>query len=431
MVTASIPRPLAGDGDLLKRKLTALLKRRSDEVQAKRPRVEIEETPSNDQQVRVTVNGRPLALLTADVDRDSCSRVDAIVQTVDRHLRWRLSVLSDDPYSPAGYLVDHGFAAPRASTPVEGDDPAKSIEERGEWLMSGRSSSLKLSVSEETLRNAAGARPADLMDLRLRLARERGVQLPDVRLVPSSAPVGTVQVRLNDIHLSRVVLPEPAWGDVVSHLEGVVTGSAHWFVNHDDVSTAVTRLSFVLPDLVETLRECFPDQGLVTACVRGFVRDNWPSRNLSRLLWLLLEAGGASIGSRNVRLSEVPLLAAAHYTPEPQTDPVVLMSRIRKCVAEESWRVGVALFPDLVRVPERIEARLLESERNGGRDAGASHKAAWDAIDELERLMRGRPSTTVVVSDIGAIRAFQNLAHALPRRPRIIAEQELPPDVSC
>ncbi len=420
LVAARIPPAGIGLEQALRDRLTDLLTVRATELGLTAlPHVEV--WPA-DRPAGVSVDGHPLTLIPAGAG-DGPQWVDRVAAATDRALRRQLSVLVGDlgAMPPAArYLLDHGHR------PTKGEEPGAqgSDEEIGESLLARTSPRIVLQVAEDTLRNTTANRPRDLAGLRTDVYRTRGVQLPDVRLVPTHEPAGTVRITLNDITMPIARLGADAgWTDVVRLLGRGLSECLHWFVQNLDIKAAVETMSYALPDLVTAYLECYPDPHLLTACVRALVREERPVRNLPRIMWLLVEVGGASVGRGMVRLGENPLLAEAGVAPAAQRDVAVLVSRIRKCVAEDSWRVRVPVFDSPMRLPVGLEDRIT-----GATGDADQADAEWAVLDHLAGVASG---TTVVVSTIDVVRRVQRVVRALPTPLRVIADQELPPDVAC
>ncbi|WP_328993681.1 hypothetical protein OG394_04955 [Kribbella sp. NBC_01245] len=376
--------------------------------------------------VDLAIGGRPVAV---GIDPGLHANPDKLVSEIDQRLRRRLSLLlGDSPDPVSAYVVDHGFAVQPVSpsTPPGLDSriaaaPEVSAEELGERVLATCTPQLKLEVAAKTLSNAERT-PEAVSSLRRALFERKGILFPDLGLEPTSGRPGTVWLTANDIRVGPFDVGEDAgWNDVVDKaLRPFLLHQAAWFVWNLDIKRAFEELEFTLPDLGATFLECYPRQYMLTACVRNFVREGRPVRNLPRILWLLLEIGGAGIGSEKVSFSENPLLRDPSTPPNAQRDPSIVAARVRKCLAEESWRMGVQIMKNPVRIPAQVESVLVDAS---GPEALAA--AEWAAVEAAAGYAA---DTTVVTSSVQAIAPLHKALRALPHRLKVIAAQELPPD---
>jgi len=145
------------------------------------------------------------------------------------------------------------------------------------------------------------------------------------------------------------------------------------------------------------------------------------TRNLPRILWLLIEAGNTGADSDRVQLTESPHLASAGMSAAVQRDPQLLASALRKQIAEESWRVGSAdLGVPCVGLPIDLENALIEPT-----DEDALAQAERRAVEMVSVI---DPPFQVVTHSARGLKPLQYALLALPTPPRLVASQELPPD---
>jgi len=241
------------------------------------------------------------------------------------------------------------------------------------------------------MRNADQAATRAFAEFRNTEFRRHGVVYPDARVALTDDCQGTIGLRLNDVTLpARRLGPEAGWAEVVHHLGAELAARRHWFVRTTQVSRALEQdLIYIFPDLV-AVAEANYSREQVAACLRELLRSGRRARNLPRILWLLIEAGGAAVGPDIVHLSESPLLPKTRHQPAAERDPVVQAVRIRKIAAEEDWRMGNYRLPKhAVRLDPGIEDRLLAED---GPDDFAD--AEWAAV----RAVAAAPVTEHVVT---------------------------------
>jgi len=371
----------------------------------------------------VSVNRRPVVFWTP-TDSVRPDDPQAVKDLVGGFLLRRLSLLLDGPSGAdsvvRGYLTDLGIRPPSGT--YAGRPSPGAIAEAGEELVEQLAPhEVVVAASAQTLRRTRDPLPDDLIRLRTRLFGRTGVRFPDVRLTPTSEPPGTVRIRLNNVEFPIARLgAEAGWREVVGCLEQAISAHAHWFVRLSQVGASLDTLGYVLPDLSAASEGSYP-RSLLTACLREMVRSGESIRNLPRLLWLLLELGSSSAGEDRVRLAESPLLPMDRYAAPAVRNPVVLASRLRKILTEESWRTeGSGGLGRMGRLPAEVEDALVEAPEG----ALADHE--WLAV----RLTAGQEQPEVLVTrTIRAIARVRAALQALPRPPKVVASYELPPDV--
>ena len=413
-VTVSLPAELADFG-LLRAGLIEMLNavvRDPDPLDAT---VE----PSDDGVVRICVDQRPaLVGLLRDPSSD-----DELVDEVSSRLLRRLPLW----YAGRGlrdgarhYLADLGRDVPWLTT--DHSSTASWLDE-AERVLNDATSSLTIEVPAYVARRISHSGLSAMARLRRELFERTGVNLPDVGVVLTEPTLRRIRLRLNDVAVTvRHVPPDADWTDVVGWLARVVEPRMHWFLRMSEVDRALDDLSYLVPDLVGAVRACYSIETL-TATVRLLLRHGANSRNLSRVLWLLLELGTAESGADHFLMAETPLLARSDDDGRGAgDDPIVLMSRVRKRIAEEAWRVGLVTSPD---PSGRLSAGVEELLAGSPGPAERAH-AEWRAIEEFVEI--GGPST-VVVRSMAAIGPVFDVLQAVPEPPVVIAAHELPPDV--
>lgn len=416
--------------------------------------VSVQVTPSEaaGSTIAVWAAGRPLAVGLPDVSAipgaPSAPPEDwapNVVRAIDRALLRRLSFLLDaqltqqhaaalqarlsddrpDSYRGVpGYLLDNGISLAQTDRldDIPGLRQCDSAAEIGELLIDRLApAEIAVEVSEDVLRRTPADQAAALIGAREALYAQTGLQFPDVRIVPVDEPRGTVRIQLNHVKLPEARLAEAqGWQDVVPVLSAVLRVFAPWFLRVSSVGAARSQLADALPDLISLSRSLYPEP-LLSACLRSLMVHGDSTRNLPRILWLLLEAGTIGTGSDRVRLTESPHLPSAATTPVVQRDPELLASALRKQIAEEAWRVGAADSGDrYVCLPIDVEIALVEPT-----DGDALAAAEWSAVEMVGPL---NPPFTVVAHSTRGLRALQYALCALPEPPRVVASQELPPD---
>ena len=372
----------------------------------------------------VAVNGRPVAvdseagpLAAANVEPSVA--LDA-VDRLGRRLLGRLGVLLEQP--PERRSVRHYVTGLGATA---GDPPLSSPT----WQQFVGDIETAMGEAERPLVVRAPARVVravsdDAADLATEMRKDyflrTGVQLPDlvIQLAADDAP--DLEIVLNQ-SLVRSRIPDGAdWAWAVAEVRRACEHRAHWFVRRSDGERALDDLWYLLPDLVEWCRECY-DAATVTTTLRELLRGGHSVRNLSRIIWLLLDLGTAESGPDTLLLADRPLLASAGpASGQPSHDPYALASRLRKCIVEEAWRVGTLDPPGTsARLEPDTEAALQSTEPE------VLALAEWQAVGQYHRL--GRPQL-VVVRTVAAIPPVWDVLQAVSPSPRVIASAELPPD---
>jgi hypothetical protein len=389
----SLPSAVADDlKEELRRYLSALL----SQFGLDRDPVIIAAAGSDPTEATLSIDRRPVAHLRTDHLRPEDVAESLYDGVMSRILR-RLSLLADpstDPRSTSAYLMMLGCRVPPGTA-------ADSFDvEAAEGLIDDRPDDhIALEVAAPTMRRLHGDEARAMVELRTAEFRERGVVYPDVRVEPTDDLPGSVRLRLNDVTLPVRRLGEHAgWTDVVHSLHAELAARRHWFVRMRQVRDLMDKdLVYVLPDLVAVAEANFT-RAQITACVRELVRAGRRMRNVPRILWLMLEAGGGFPAKSDIlRLSESPLLPKVRHRPSASPDPVVQAVRVRKLAAEEEWRLGnYRPLTQAVRLHPDIERRLL-------------------AKDGLEALARAEWPVRAALQ-------------AVEKVPRVVASHELPPD---
>jgi hypothetical protein len=369
----------------------------------------------------VSIDQRPVAHLRPGDLRPEEAAESFLNDVMYRVLR-RLPLLAGPgvgPQSTAAYLMLLGCRVP-AGTSVDAFDV-----EDAERLIDDRSGEhIVVEVAVPTMRPRDGAEAGAMVELREAEFRESGAVYPDVRVVLTDERPGSVRLRLNDVALPMRRLDEDAgWTDVVRHLHEELVGRRHWFVRMRHVTQRLDEdLLYALPELA-AVAEANYSRAQITACLRELVRSGRRMRNVPRILWLMLEAGGSPAGSDILRLSESPLLPKARHRPPADRDPVVQAVRVRKLAAEEEWRLGLFRAPrHAVRLDPGIEKRLL-----GGDKAEALGEAEWAAV----RAFASAPDAehaAVITRTVGALGPVRAALQAVEKVPLVVTSHELPPD---
>jgi hypothetical protein len=259
-----------------------------------------------------------------------------------------------------------------------------------------------------------------MINLRKDVFKRTGVELPDVRVSLTEPRLRRIRVGLNSTFVTvRTVPADAGWGYVMQSLERALAGRLHWFIRKEQVGRILEDLWYVVPDLVESCRLCYP-LDVLTACLRELVRHGQSLRNLNRIMWLLLDLGSAESGPDHFLMAETPLPDSRRGVVAASGDPVALASRIRRCVHEEAWRVRAAQ-------PLGGSGRLSADLERALVDANKADVALWEwaVLEEFAAL--DHPEV-LVVRDVGAIGPVFDALQCLPEPPAVISSQELPPD---
>ena len=363
----------------------------------------------------LAVGGRPalLGLSTAAADQD------VLLDEISLRLLRRLELWEPDDGPLRGvnhYLAQLGMGP---HTRVTSDEP---VIVAGEQEMDHAPDTIELEVPAEVARHAKERDIEAVVRLRRDVFARTGVELPDVFVTLSEPRLRRIRIRLNATSVTvRTVPPGSDWGYVVNCLQRVLEGRVHWFVRREQVERTLDNLWYVVPDLVESCRRCYPSD-VLTACLRELVRHGQSLRNLTRIMWLLLDLGSADPGPDHFLMAETPLPVNGHANRPVHTHPVALASRVRKCIREEEWRVGALERSDpAARLSGAAEAGLVAATDSGG-------IAPWEWAAVAEYASLGRPRV-VVVRSIEAITPVSDALQCVADPPDVIASQELPPDV--
>ncbi|MGC4110418.1 MAG: hypothetical protein QM747_08360 [Nocardioides sp.] len=369
--------------------------------------------------VVVSIDRRPVALIPASALEDAEHPVELVRREALGGVVRRLPLLlgTSDISGVSAYLLGVGCALPQSQGRV-GD----SVEAAEGLISMTAPRQIVLTVSAETLRRVDEHSVDAVARLRESEFREYGVVYPDVQVELADTAPGAVSLRLNHVDLPLEPLQADAdWSAVVQRLGAELTTRRHWFVRVDQVSNLLdTQLRYLYPDLISTAERAFSTEE-IASCLRELLRCRRRIRNLTRILWLMLEQGDAHGAEDMLRLSEAPLTPTGRRRDLAGRDPVVLAARVRKIAAEENWRLGTYQAPaNAVRLPERLERQIVDGRPDS---VGA---AEWEAV----RTLVSQPKTVrVVTRRIESIGPVRDALQALPNPPRVIASQELPPSV--
>jgi hypothetical protein len=413
----SLP-PAAGDDleDSLHRDLSTLV---AEFGLDRKPVITVETAGPDAAEATVSIDRRPVAHLRPEHLRPENAAESLRKEVMSRVLR-RLPLLAGPrvgPQSTSAYLMLFGCRVPdgTARDAFDVEDAERLIDDRSD-------EHIVVEVAPPTMRPHDGAEARAMVELREAEYRESGVVYPDVRVILTDERPGSVRLRLNDVALPMRRLHEDAgWTDVVDHLRAELVGRRHWFVRMRHLAHYLADdLVYVLPDLV-AVAEANYSHAQITACVRELVRGGRRMRNIPRILWLMLEAGGSPAESDILRLSESPLLPKVRRRPSAWGDPLVQAVRVRKLAAEEEWRLGNYRPPwHGVRLHPDIEEGLLN-----GDEAETLARAEWAAV----RAFATDPTAECVVTrTVGALGAVRAALQAVEKVPRVISSHELPPD---
>ncbi|HEY5854184.1 MAG TPA: hypothetical protein VIW24_09080 [Aldersonia sp.] len=366
----------------------------------------------------VSIDGRPVAnLRPAHLRSDAAG---ALLDDVLSRILRRLPLLAGPAVgvgSTSAYVMTLGCRGPSGTTAdaFDVDVAERQIDDRsGEHIL--------LEVATSTMRRVEGAGTRAMVGLREAESRKWGVTYPDVSVVLTDHRPGTVRLRLNDVTLPARRLGEHAmWNDVVKYVGAVLADKRHWFVRMRNVSRAMDEsLVHTFPDLV-AVADANYSRAELTACMRELVRGGQRMRDIARILWLMVEAGGSPAGSDILRMSESPLLPKARHRPPAERDPIVQAIRVRKLGTEEDWRLGNYRAPrHAVRLDINIEERLVAE----GQTEDLAH-AEWAAVRALATAPEARLVVTRTLKALGPVR---DAIQAVENVPHVVASHALPPD---
>lgn len=388
------------------------------------PTTTTEGAPSRHPEVAISVDGRPVALVPADELASSGRPVDALRCHVLHGVLRRLPLLAR-PEAGRGVaaVLSVGCALPRPPLGHVGPPQVADLQAAERVIDERAAQDVVLQVPPDAMRRVDDAGLRAVADFRETEFRKRGIRYPDVRVELGEEGSGTMTVRLNDVTLPPIALPDDAgWAYVAGRLGREMALRRHWFVRVGQVDRLLNDdLEYLFPELVAATRSAF-SQEEVAACLRELLRSGRRIRNLPRIMWLMLEQGDAHGGADMLRLSESPLTPTGGSRRGATRDPVVLAARVRKIAAEEAWRLGNHSLPAAVRrLPADLEERLVGAAGRPG--VGA---AEWQAV----RALQSEPAVErLVTRTIEAIGPVRDAVSALDRPIRVLASQELPPDV--
>jgi hypothetical protein len=364
--------------------------------------------------VAVSIGDRPVALVQAEGVARSDRPAEALRDHAMQGALRRLPLLLGAETQPgvAAYLLAVGCAPPRGATPGPPD-----VEAAERLIEQVAPSEIVVEVAAETMRRVDDAGRRAVAQLREDEFRKRGIRYPDVRVHVTDGPPGTVVIRLNHVTLPLVALPADAeWGHVVGRLGQELAARRHWFVRLAQVDRLTYDLEYLFPELISAAHRAF-SQEEVAACLRELLRCGRRIRNVPRIMWLMLEQGDAHGQADVLRLSESPLTPRGGNRNRAGRDPVVLAARVRKIAAEEAWRLGNFSVPSNIRrLHPSLEERLTD----------AADGAEWEVVRALAADPKAGRVVTRTIEAIGPVR---DAIQALDRPPRVMASQELPPDI--
>lgn len=378
------------------------------------PEVAMVMAPAGYPHVEISLAGRPVALIAASRDpaRPSASKLG---QRALAGFRRRLPLLlnPDLQAGVAAHLIAVGCSVSDAP-----DAPNPDISEAETLIEQRASPEIGIAVAVETMRRVDEQSRQAVVRLREAEFRTHGVRYPDIRVELTDADPGTVAVRFNDVTLPAATLgPDADWAAVVAHLDRQLALHRDWFVRRGHVDRLLTDdLEAIYPELVAATRRAFSTED-ITACLRELVRSGRRVRNVPRIMELMLEVGDVHGGSDVLRLSERPLTPRGNYHRGASRDPVVVAARLRKIAIEERWRLGGFSIPANTRLLDRrLEEDLLTSAEG----------AEWTIVRAVASDPRAGRIVTHTIEAIGPVR---DALRALDRPAKVMACQELPPDV--
>jgi hypothetical protein len=387
--------------------------------------------------VEISVRGRPLALCDLPAPATAGWGYDeAIERRIDKVVRQRLVLVLDDEdvawhakrwqsacddrranlyLGLPAYLLGNGLrlGVPSGFAPPPAVTRCDTVEELAEVLLDAAAPRvLDLQVCEDVLRR----RHPDLADgfdtVRSAVFSQWGVQLPDLRIRPV-AEQAAPRIMLN--HLSDAGDSSlDSWPLVLGWLHAAFTEFAACFVRLSDVSAAWNQLLDIMPDLATVSSAAFNDAQL-TACLRCLVRNKDSVRNQARVMWLLLDLDGGARPS-GFRIADLD----GAMTGRAGGGAERLASHVRKRMSDEAWQAGLPERPlEVVTLPPELEQALAAQ--------GATRAdAEWELVRAVRSI--GAP-VEVAVAARDSLDAARHALGALADPPRVVASEELSPDV--
>jgi hypothetical protein len=391
--------------------------------------------------VLVSIDGQPAAVSTFEASANAdAGAVTTLVAEVDRLVRRRLSILLD----PAGredrtkqlarlthteslslcagvpdYLLDLGISLSgldRIRDALELGSVA-STAELGEYLVSQLASpSVRVSVPETVLRATAPADAAALVAARQQIFAQTGVEFPDVELDVRAGADGPIQLGLNDVQVALEGGMAADWAAAVGAMRPVLSEYAVWLLRAVDVERAREALRWVTPDLYALSTDAFSTP-LLTAGLRALLGGGESIRNLTRILWLLIEPYSERVGE-TVGVVERGGAGLA----QALADPDLLACHVRTLMAEEARQGGWAdARPDGVLLPEDIETLAV------GAPGPERSTALWRVVLAARDLP---PFVRIVTRSPQALRPVRQALQSLPTPTVVVAAQEMPLDAA-
>lgn len=281
--------------------------------------------------------------------------------------------------------------------------PTSSLERAEELIEASYPASLTLVVADSVLRTGTGREPLD--QARTDLHHRTGIVLPDVSLERGGAADLELGMVVNRVLLSAQLGPASSWGEVVDRLRRTVEANADCMIRIRDVRESRARYALQLPDLAEVADRW--SDALLTAVVRALALNGDSIRNGPRIMLALEEAIGGP--------------------PSKEVDPHYYASCVRRRFNEDLWYAGHRTrLAGAMTLPRTLEEKLVSPLHPSGPTSGEIAGVEWEVLRRLAR----HPQTTVVVTrDPGSIWPVRRVLRALPGRRRVIAAQELDPDV--
>ena len=431
----------APHAEAIQTRLADLLSDRADEVGIKRgvdARVDVDEILG--ETVLVSIDGEPGAVCAwPHGARDDETALSALVGEVDRLVRRRLSILLDvterdrcaeqvrgvcgaaDADLCRGvpeYLLDNGLSLARLEqlSGSPGFAEARSTPELAESIIGEIAPrTIPLRVPEAVLRATRESDVNLLVTSRQHIFTKKGVQFPDIDVRPQSDGPDQLIVRFNDVSISRGIDETLAsWPAIVNSLQGLLTDHVAWFVRDEDVVEAREALRWVTPDLYRLSTENISSQ-MLSACLRAMLRSGESVRNLTRIMWLLIEPYVG--GGETIRIAAV----AGQLGWDIDGDADLLACHVRTLMAEEARQGGWSdARPNAVLLPPELEEAAMSEA------AEARAEALWRIVFAARAISSG---VRIATRSAEAAQPIRKALQALPDPPAVVAEQEMPLDI--
>jgi hypothetical protein len=439
-IKVDVPTTMRAKQSPIAEALVALVRTRLEEAGVDRGIAPPEVTTHNRDVVEVSLDGRPVALVsTSGASQASVSSIaSAVDQGVVRHRSLMLDEatarvhseriaesLNDERHNlytgQPQALLDVGISL-RADGLADWRDVVQrctSAVELTELLIDALAGdAIRVEVPERVVRSAVSPEVA-FTTAREDLYHRTGLRLPDVTLHWTDVAQATVRLTINGVRLPVGATSAVSdWSEVVQTSCETADEFGHWLLRLRDVDQTLGQFEHIIGDLVG-LAAARTSVETLSAVIRALYANGASVRNLPRILALLLDAEPPAREPNGYRMSDEELGLHAPYP----SDPEVIGSLIRRRAAEDGWASGIGTVEQpAVFLPIELESDLVHPLSQASRCEAEWHLVRLvDAIDSR---------VTVVTHAPGSIAPVRKALMAVPSpQPQVIASQELPPHV--